>query len=234
MKTPAVVTADENWKRIKEMLPAPKPKPKVELPPKKDPIMVPARIISTATPGDSVKGSRGIVGLDCEMVGGDRGTSMLARVCIVDENGRILYDKFVRPVGKIEDYRTRYSGIKPHHLTSSSAVSFLQAQKAVAEMIQGKIVVGHSIKNDFKVLGIEHPALLVRDTALYQPFRSTSGHARKLKHLTLERLKRVIQDGSKGHDPADDAKAALDLYLKHRDEWEISVKRKLMHEPSKL
>lgn len=58
--------------------------------------------------------------LDCEMVGvGDEGIeSALARVSIVNQHGHCVYDKFVDPGEKVTDYRTQFSGIRPHNLVN--------------------------------------------------------------------------------------------------------------------
>ena len=56
--------------------------------------------------------------MDCEMVGtGPRGDfSMLARCSIVNHHGNVLYDSYVAPMDRVTDYRTKFSGITPHHL----------------------------------------------------------------------------------------------------------------------
>lgn len=56
--------------------------------------------------------------LDCEMVGVgvDGKESALARVSIVNQHGKCVYDKFVAPGDKVTDYRTQFSGIRPHNL----------------------------------------------------------------------------------------------------------------------
>lgn len=56
--------------------------------------------------------------LDCEMVGiGEDGKeSALARVSIVNHHGECLYDKYVIPGEEVTDYRTQFSGIRPHDL----------------------------------------------------------------------------------------------------------------------
>lgn len=62
------------------------------------------------------------LGLDCEMVGVGRGgsESQLARVTLVrsstpaptkQEDFEVVYDAIVKPVKKVSDYRTKYSGI---------------------------------------------------------------------------------------------------------------------------
>ena len=60
------------------------------------------------------KGETPYVALDCEMVGVEpNNTDALARVSIVNYNGHVLYDKYVRPSGYITDFRTWVSGITP-------------------------------------------------------------------------------------------------------------------------
>ena len=51
--------------------------------------------------------------MDCEMVGvGDGSENMLARVSIVNQHGEMLYDKFVKPMENVVDYRTHVSGVR--------------------------------------------------------------------------------------------------------------------------
>lgn len=61
-----------------------------------------------------------VVAMDCEMVGvGREGRrSILARVSIVNVQGQVLYDKFVRPKEKVKDFRTAVSGIRRQDLAS--------------------------------------------------------------------------------------------------------------------
>lgn len=58
------------------------------------------------------------LGLDCEMVGvgADGKRSALARVTLVDFDGRVVYDEHVRPVERVTDFRTWVSGVKAKHL----------------------------------------------------------------------------------------------------------------------
>lgn len=60
------------------------------------------------------KGETPIVAIDCEMVMCTKNgiqTHELARVSIVNYNGHILMDQYVRPVKKITNYLTWVSGI---------------------------------------------------------------------------------------------------------------------------
>ena len=48
-----------------------------------------------------------LLSIDCEMVGTIKGQE-LARISIVDIYGNIIYDKYIKPYGKIINYRTKY------------------------------------------------------------------------------------------------------------------------------
>ena len=60
------------------------------------------------------------VALDCEMVEIDGFEDGLARVSIVNYNGHVLLDEYVKPEGKITNYRTWVSGIKPTHMLTAT------------------------------------------------------------------------------------------------------------------
>ena len=178
---------------------------------------------------DSEKNATRVVALDCEMVGvGHDMKSRLARVCVVTEKGKVMLDKFCRPAERITDFRTRWSGIRAVDLLNAPPVASVQQE--VADLIRGKVVVGHALKHDFDVLLYKHKLSLVRDTAAYRPLQKKkkdgSGKLRKpkLRDLALQELEWVIQEGE--HDPYVDARAALEIYMKHKDEWERWLKEK--------
>lgn len=49
-------------------------------------------------------------------LGADGSESALARVSIVNQHGACVYDKYVAPGDEVTDYRTPFSGIRPHNL----------------------------------------------------------------------------------------------------------------------
>ena len=102
------------------------------------------------------------VAIDCEMVfaGKFKNKSMLARVAVVDEGGTCLLDSFVRPCKPVTDYRTQWSGIRECNLHGAPAFESVRARVAI--LIQGKIVVGHAVHNDLKVLKLHHPKACIR------------------------------------------------------------------------
>ena len=176
------------------------------------------------------------VGLDCEMVGtGDEGkNSVLARACVVDWNGTVLYDSFVKVKERITDFRTQFSGVRAKNLKSVHAVSFRECAAAVAALLKGKILVGHALHNDLKVLLLSHPASAIRDTARYRPLmrhgRDGKFRPRKLRDLAKRHLDMDIQGGE--HTPDEDARVAILLYRQHRREWEASLRLSRGHSGS--
>ncbi|XP_044048628.1 apoptosis-enhancing nuclease [Siniperca chuatsi] len=182
-----------------------------------------------------------VVALDCEMVGTGPGgrCSELARCSILDYHGNILYDKYVRPCQPVTDYRTRWSGIRRHHL--HNATPFTQAREEIFSILEGKVVVGHAIYNDFEALDMLHPGHMVRDTCTTRLLSRLAGFPRErcpsLKILANKLLNRRIQVGRRGHCSLEDAQAALDLYKLVEGEWEQELQNKLRgddapHEPS--
>uniref|UniRef100_A0A8C5PUJ7 RNA exonuclease 4 n=1 Tax=Leptobrachium leishanense TaxID=445787 RepID=A0A8C5PUJ7_9ANUR len=140
------------------------------------------------------------IAMDCEMVGvGPEGEeSILARVSLVNQFGKCVYDKHVKPSEHVTDYRTAVSGIRPQDIKNGEA--FKVVQKEVSELLRGRILVGHAVHNDLKILFLAHPKKSTRDTQKYKPFR-----------------KRVqIQD----------AQAAMRLYTMEKKHWEAAIKEK--------
>ncbi|KAJ9182949.1 hypothetical protein P3X46_006879 [Hevea brasiliensis] len=161
-----------------------------------------------------------VIAIDCEMVGTGQGNrSALGRVTLVNQWGNVMHDEFVRPIERVVDFRTKISGIRPQHLRK--AKDFPTVQKKVAEMIKGRVLVGHALSNDLKALLLSHPKKDMRDTSEYQPFLK-EGRRKALRHLAAEFLGAKIQNGE--HCPIEDARAAMLLYQKNKKQWEKSIK----------
>ncbi|XP_066539445.1 interferon-stimulated 20 kDa exonuclease-like 2 [Hoplias malabaricus] len=170
------------------------------------------------------------IAIDCEMVGtGPKGhCSELARCSIVSYDGDVIYDKFVKPENLVTDFRTRWSGIRKQDLRN--ATPFKQAQREILKILSGKVVVGHAVQNDFKVLHYSHPACLTRDTShipiLNQKAGLPSDRVPSLKILTKHLFNKDIQVGTKGHSSVEDAKATMELYKLVELEWEKTLASK--------
>ncbi|KAF9650071.1 hypothetical protein BDM02DRAFT_3155049 [Thelephora ganbajun] len=145
------------------------------------------------------------------------------RVAIVDYRGSTVLDYFVKPTLPVSDYRTNVTGISPQDLESDNALPFDDVQSRVASVIASKIIVGHSLWNDFSVLGLPHPAVATRDVALYRPFRTTlrSNHVIGLQTLMWHLMNRQVQ---KEHVvPLENVRAVIDLYRSVETDCEASI-----------
>ncbi|KAI4741840.1 hypothetical protein E4T50_07744 [Aureobasidium sp. EXF-12298] len=193
-------------------------------------------VVSTRTSTDSLV-NQGLhpthkpgkfLAIDCEMVGtGPLDDNVLARVSIVNFHGEQIYDSFVQPVPGVEvkDYRTFVSGIRPHHLKADVARTFSEVQKEVAALLEGKILIGHALKNDLDVLLLSHPKRDIRDTSRHSTFRKMSmGKAPALRKLAKEFLGMEIQGGE--HSSVEDARATMMLFKLEKEAFEKEVKQK--------
>lgn len=171
------------------------------------------------------------VAMDCEMVGvGFNGQEdHLARVSVVNKRGEVLLDKFVKPREAVTDYRTSVSGIRPHDIENGD--DFKTVQEEVVQLLQGKILVGHAIRNDLAVLHIKHPYTQIRDTARYKPLCRlvANGRTPSLKRLSQAILGQEIQIGE--HNSIEDARAAMSIYNRLSSDWEKYLKK---HQHRKL
>ncbi|CAG5907505.1 unnamed protein product [Menidia menidia] len=163
------------------------------------------------------------VAVDCEMVGVGPGgeDSIVARVSMVNQFGKCIYDKYVKPTEKVTDYRTAVSGIRPKDIKDGEDVRTVQRE--VAEILQGRVVVGHAIHNDLKILLLDHPKKQIRDTQKYKPFKRIVGSGRpSLKVLCREILNVKVQQGE--HSSVQDAQATMRLYTLVKKQWEAEIK----------
>lgn len=187
-----------------------------------------AAVSSTATPGvqgTTDKINEGLsetaeagkyIAIDCEMVGvgpKPEEESALARVSIVNFHGHQLYDSFVLPKETVTDFRTKVSGITPALLQEARSLEVVQAD--VAKLLDGKVLVGHSLRSDLDALLLGHPKRDMRDTSRYPGFRKLAGGSTPgLKKLAQLILGVSIQEGE--HSSLEDARAAMLLFKKEK------------------
>jgi len=173
------------------------------------------------------------VAIDCEMVDVEGEGTALARCSIVNWDGDVIFNTFVRVEERVTDYLTFVSGVRQADIESDDAMSFEDCRAKVLEICDGKVIVGHALKNDFKALHIQHPWFLTRDTTKYEPFLKPSPAdpsirlPSKLKALAESKLGMIIQQYGEEHDSIIDATAAMELYKKVRNKWENAMEWKL-------
>lgn len=168
--------------------------------------------------------------IDCEMVGTGpppHSDNLLARASVVNFHGEQVYDSYVQapPKARVEDYRTHVSGIKPHHMRAPYARSFAQVQADIAELLQGRILVGHALRNDLNALLLTHPKSAQRDTSRFAKFRIESrGKPPALRKLAKSELGMEIQTGE--HSSIEDARATMGLFRKEKVGFEKDARKR--------
>ncbi len=167
------------------------------------------------------------VAIDCEMVGignpdnKGRYKTSLAQVAIVDFNGNIKLEDYVIPkegLNKVSEYFTHISGITENKLKglNSKTHSFDIIKEKVKEILDEKIIVGHQLDSDFKVLEyVPTDPSKVWDTAVINEYMKNTFRGRgprKLKNITKEFVGNNIQVEEKPHSPVEDAMSSMNLY----------------------
>ncbi|XP_063790498.1 RNA exonuclease 5 isoform X2 [Pseudophryne corroboree] len=171
------------------------------------------RFSCTGAPTDSSP----LFGLDCEMCLTNKGDEV-TRVSLVDSSGNSIMDELVKPDNPILDYRTSFSGITRNMLLPVKTKLKDVQNKLRILLPPSAVLVGHSLHYDMQALRMIHPNVI--DTAIL--FTRTFERKFKLKFLTQAVLKREIQrDDVVGHNPSEDAAAALELaqyFIEHGPE----------------
>ena len=177
-------------------------------------------------PNPIVQPKKRVVSMDCEMIQGKNAVNansynILGRVSIIDYDLKVIYDEFVKPkpTEELIDCMTWISGITEEDIENGK--DFVEVQNEVLAILKRNILVGHSLKNDLRVLGIDVPEYKIRDTQLYPPFQRgyrNYNPGPKLKDLARDYLNENIQQYA--HDSIEDATAAMKLYKKVENDWE--------------
>lgn len=175
-------------------------------------------VVDNINEGLSVTAKGGkYIAIDCEMVGVGPNAgrdSALARISIVNYHGQQLYDSFVMPKEAVTDYRTFVSGITPELLQSARTLEAVQTD--VAKLLDGKVLIGHAIRNDLNALLLGHPKRDIRDTSSYPGFRQLAGgKTPALKKLAKEVLGIDIQNNE--HSSIEDARATMLLFRREKE-----------------
>ncbi|XP_028090441.1 apoptosis-enhancing nuclease [Camellia sinensis] len=168
------------------------------------------------------------VAIDCEMVGGgsDGTLDLCARVCLIDEDEKLIFHTYVEPQIPVTDYRYEITGIGEEHLRDAMPLKEVQAR--LLEILyngesigrvrldggKARLLVGHDIEHDLDCLKMNYPDHLHRDTAKYRPYLKTNLVSHSLKYLTRTYLGYDIQSGV--HDPFVDCVSAMRLYKRMR------------------
>ncbi|KAI7798164.1 RNA exonuclease 1-like protein [Triplophysa rosa] len=158
----------------------------------------------------TVDGNGGIYALDCEMCYTRQGLE-LTRVTVINSDLKVVYDTFVKPVSKVVDYNTRFSGVTQEDLENTT-ITLRDVQAVLLSMFSAEsILIGHSLESDLFALKLIHSTVV--DTAIVFPHRLGLPYKRALRNLMADHLKRIIQDSVGGHDSSEDARACMELMI---------------------
>ncbi|KAK1923950.1 ribonuclease H-like domain-containing protein [Papiliotrema laurentii] len=148
-----------------------------------------------------------------------------ARIGVVDYKGEALLSSYVYVNPKnVVDYITRINGITPAHL--ASAPTFETIRPRILALLKDKILVGHAVYNDLAHIHHRHTYEDVRDTSLYYPLRAVLGIGREGEYPSLKRLYKEVfgtEIQVDTHDPVEDARASMRLFMHVREEFETAL-----------
>ena len=149
--------------------------------------------------------------VDCEFCMTKKGLE-LTKVCVVDSQLNVVYNSLVKPDNPITNYLTRYSGITAEMLIDVTT-KLSDVQNALKSLLPPNAIwIGQSLNNDLHKLQMFHPYVI--DTSVIYNISGDRGRKTKLKTLSHMFLGEDIQtEETKGHDPKEDAIAAMKLVL---------------------
>ncbi|KAG4947994.1 hypothetical protein AAZX31_15G022700 [Glycine max] len=176
------------------------------------------------------EGPGGAVAMDCEMVGGgsDGSLELCARVCLVDEDERLIFHTYVQPEIPVTNYRYDITGLTEEHLRN--AMPLKEVREKLLQILhngesigkvrldggKARLLVGHDLAHDLDCLKMNYPDHMLRDTAKYRPLMKTNLVSHSLKYLTRTYLGYDIQSGT--HDPYEDCISVMRLYKRIRSQ----------------
>lgn len=152
-----------------------------------------------------------VLALDCEFCQ-SRSGSQLARISVVDYDGAVVYDEYVKPKEEIVDYKTKFSGITEDIMAKATTTQEDVREKLRQLVSSSDTLVGHSLLFDLNVLKMSHPRVV--DTCVIFDHPRKKPYKAGLKWLAKTYLGREIQAGEAtggGHSSVEDCIACLDL-----------------------
>ena len=144
--------------------------------------------LNTATTQEQCD-AHNIVALKCEMVYTSGGMEV-AKVSLVDPEGSVLVDTYVKPTNTIRDLNTSFSGITNERILLKAPETLSSVQKLLMKHIHSNtIIVGHSLECNLKALRMIH--LKVVDAAVV--YLNKEGNKVGLRKLSQDNLGVAIQ-----------------------------------------
>ncbi|KAL8054948.1 hypothetical protein ABFS82_04G024900 [Erythranthe guttata] len=181
-------------------------------------------------PPENIEYGSEAIAMDCEMVGGgsDGTLDLCVRVCLVDEDEKVIFHTYVLPPIPVTNYRYELTGIKESHLRD--AMPLKEVQEKILQILyngesigivrlnggKARLLLGHGVQHDLDCLRMHYPDHLLRDTAKYPPLMKTNLVSHSLRYLAKTHLGYDIQSGM--HDPYEDSVSVMRLYKRLRSQ----------------
>ncbi|CAH0480386.1 unnamed protein product [Peronospora belbahrii] len=96
------------------------------------------------------------VDVECVATGNGTNDRDVARIAVVDEDERVVFDQYVKPTKPIVSYLTQLTGITERNLVDAPALEEALVQLKEILPVES-VIVGQSIKKDLKWLMLEKP-----------------------------------------------------------------------------
>jgi len=174
------------------------------------------------------------IAIDCDMMQSNVG-QVLGRVSVVNYKSETIFDTFIyypEPINIINTDR-EFSGIDWDDIDpQNGAQPFPEVQAQLVELFRDRIVIGHDLQKDLRVIAMDMPFqilrlqratlqstpitfnMTVRDTQKYSKYRQYANHGAyqgpSLKNLAIKVLGRQIKQGRMSS--VEDAVATMQVY----------------------
>ncbi|XP_057800795.1 uncharacterized protein LOC131016183 isoform X2 [Salvia miltiorrhiza] len=144
------------------------------------------------------------VAIDCAMVGGgsDGSLDLCVRVCLVDEDEKLIFHTYVLPQIPITNYRYEVTGITEDHL--KDAMPLKEVQDKILYILnngesigilrlnggKARVLVGHGLEHDLYRLRMNYPDHLLRyhmQSELHDPYQNCVSAMRLYKRLRSQK-----------------------------------------------
>ncbi|KAE9100513.1 hypothetical protein PF010_g14789 [Phytophthora fragariae] len=161
------------------------------------------------------------IDVECVATGNGTNDRDVARIAVVDEDEKVVFDQYVKPTKPIVSYLTQLTGITESNLEEAPDLeTALVRLKAILPV--ESVIVGQSIKKDLEWLTLQKPTDYKGEFDVADLFRlpmqSTNGVVRyryfSLRHVAKYLLGQEIQEAD--HDPVIDARYAMKVFKKFR------------------
>lgn len=185
---------------------------------------------------DEIPKKGDLVGMDLECVSLNHSILTVGRISVIREDDNIPFiDDYIATNEEINDYLTRFSGLKlgdldpnkSKHYVTSLKMSYLKLRSLVDN---GIIFIGHGLENDFKIINLYVPKDQIIDTS--EIYQLPNQRKISLRYLSFYFLNKDIQ--SETHDSVEDAKISIELYKYYKNSQNFKDELMNLYEISRV